>query len=89
MYQDTGKFHPAHLRKPALRGDCIRYLDAYRLLSASRIWTEAGPQPLQVSEVEAHLNLAGIKGTQARMKYLRIIRAMDDTEMRYLLSKKK
>lgn len=89
MYEDTGVFHPAHLRKPALRGDCIRYLDAYRLLSASRIWTEIGPHPLQTTEVESYLNLAGVNGTQTRMKYVRIIRAMDDTEMQYLLSKKK
>jgi hypothetical protein len=87
VYEDTGEFHPAHARKPALRKDCIRYLDAFRHLSAGRIWSEVGPQPIQVSEVESYLGMVGIKNSDTKMKYLRLIRLLDNFELDRLISK--
>jgi hypothetical protein len=89
VYEDTGSFHPAHARKPALRKDCIRYMDAFQILSAARVWSQVGPTPLQTSEIESYLNLLGLKNTHTRLKYLRLIRGLDEVEVTYLLSKMK
>lgn len=87
VYEGEGRHHHALLQKPALRGDCIRYYDAFRSLGAARIWSPVGPQPIPVSEVESYLNLAGITSPHTRLKYLRLIRAMDQVELTHLHQK--
>lgn len=84
IYKDTGQHHPAFLRKPTLRSDCIRYYDAYRSLGVSRSWSQVGPLPIQVKDVEAYLNLAEIEGSATRLKYLRLIQRMDAVELKFL-----
>lgn len=82
MFEDTGKHHPAFLKKPALRGDCIKYHDAFRLLGASRIWSQVGPQPIQVGEILALCKDGlGIEDHETRQKYVRLIQRMDAVEM--------
>lgn len=86
---DSGKPHPAVLDKPALRSDCIRYYDAYRYLSVSRLWTEVGPQAIQLSEVTSYLELAGILEYGTKLKYLRLIQLMDRTELKFIADNRK
>jgi hypothetical protein len=83
-YEDTGQHHPHLLARPPLRSDCTKYLDAYRLLSGSRMWDEVGPKPISVAEVESLVDMAGVEGEEARMKYLRLMRRMDLTELQIL-----
>ncbi len=84
IYEDTGHHHPAYLNKPALRDDCIKYLDAFRLLSASRLWSEVGPQPIQLSEIKAYMQLVGIKDKSTKLKYVRLIRSMDSVTLKHI-----
>lgn len=79
--RDNGEIHPAELTKPALNAEDRRYHDAYRALSASRLWSQIGPNPIQVSEVAAYLSLLGIEDTETKLKYLRLIQGMDIIEM--------
>lgn len=81
---------PKALRsKPALRADCIRYFDAFRLLGASRIWNQVGPQAIPLSEIESYLNLNGITTRETRLKYVRLIKSLDLVELRYIQEKQK
>jgi hypothetical protein len=85
--EDTGVPHPADIGRPGLRNDCIKYLDAFRYLGSSRLWSEAGPQPIQVSEVEAYLNIAGIEVPYMKLKYLFLIQQLDRVEMKHIARK--
>ena len=86
--EDTGIPHPADVGRPALRSDCIKYFDAFRYLGASRMWSEVGPQAIQVSEVTAYLkDIVGIKSHRTRQKYLRLVQSMDRVEMQHIQSK--
>lgn len=87
VYKETGQHHPACLRKPTLRSDCIKYHDAYRSLGVARIWSEVGPMPIPLVEVEAYLRLAGIGDPSTKLKYLRLIRRMDMVELEHLRAK--
>jgi hypothetical protein len=85
--REDGTPHPADLGRPALRNDCIKYLEAFRYLSACRIWTEVGPQPVQVSEVKAYLDIIGITDPYTKKKYLTLVRELDGTQMQHLARK--
>jgi hypothetical protein len=89
VYEGEGKHHPAYLRRPALRRDCVRYYDAFRVLGASRIWSQVGPEPILVSEVESFLNMSGVTDPDTKLKYLRLIKQLDRVELKYLHSKTK
>lgn len=84
ILEDTGKPHPAALTRPALRDDCIKYYDAFCLLSACRMWSEVGPQPIQISEVESYTRMAGIDEPRTRLKYARLIRRLDTVVINYI-----
>lgn len=86
--EDTGQDHPALKTKPALRSDCIKYLDVFRLLSACRLWGEAGPQPLQLGEIRAALDLHGLEEAATKVKYARLLKLMDSVELTHLRSQK-
>lgn len=85
--RENGAIHPAELTKPALKAEDRRYYDAYRALSASRLWSQIGPNPVQVSEVVAYLSLLGIEDTDTKLKYLRLIQGMDIVEMNNIRDK--
>lgn len=84
-----GNVHPAELSRPALKDQDRRYYDAYRSLSASRMWTEIGPSPIQVSEVHHYLQMAGIEDSGTKLKYLRILQGLDIVEVRNIQAKRK
>jgi len=85
--REDGSPHPADIGRPALRYDCIKYMDAFSYLGASRLWSEVGPQPIQVSEVESYLGIAGIEDPYTKMKYLRLVQRMDRVEMQHIARK--
>lgn len=84
ILEDTGVPHPAHASKPTLRSDCIRYYDAFRHLSVSRLWNQVGPQPIQINEIHTYLNLVGIEDTSTKLKYLRLIQTLDNVERDFI-----
>lgn len=77
-----GRVHAAELSKPALKDQDRRYYDAYRSLSASRMWSPLGPNAIPVSEVAAYLSMVGIEDTDTKLKYLRIVQGLDIVEMK-------
>lgn len=85
--QEDGIAHPSNRRRPTLSGDCIEYYDAFCLLGASRIWNQVGPMPVETSEVMSLMWGMGITDPDERMKYLRLIKAMDRVELSFLHSK--
>ena len=82
--EDTGIPHPSDIGRPALRSDCIKYFDAFRYLGASRMWSEVGPHAIQVSEVAAYVGMAGITDPYTKLKYLRLVQAMDRVELEHI-----
>jgi hypothetical protein len=84
IFENEGHHHPAQARKPALRSDCIKYYDAYRLLGASRIWSQVGPSSIQVSEIKAYLDMLGIEDPLTKLKYMRLIQQMDRVELKHI-----
>ena len=79
--EDTGTPHPADIGRPALRNDCIKYFDAFRYLGASRLWSEVGPQPVQVSEVKAYVDMIGLDDVDTKLKFLKFVQLMDRVEL--------
>lgn len=53
------------------------------------MWTQVGPVPLQISEIESYLRIAGIEDTDTKLKYLRLIKTLDRIELRFIHSKSK
>jgi hypothetical protein len=82
-----GHSHPSEQTKKALRRDCIRYYDAFRVLGASRMYSQVGPSPIQFSEIESYLTLLGIEEVETRMKYTRLIKLMDRVELNHIAAK--
>lgn len=83
MFKDMrkdGLIHPAEKTKPALRGDCIDYLNAFRSLGASRLWNQVGPQRLQWSEIDSRLDRLGYRGEE-HLKAGRLISMLDEIEI--------
>ena len=48
------------------------------------MWSEVGPQAIQVSEVAAYLGILGIEDTYTKQKYLRLVQSMDRVEMQHI-----
>jgi hypothetical protein len=78
--EDQGIHHPAYLKKPPPRPDCIKYLDAFRILGGfSFSGPEGSPTRITLTEVNAYA-----EGTNTfrcgppRAKLFRIIRLMED-----------
>lgn len=81
VLREDGVPHPADNTRPALRGDCIDYYDAFRFLGASRMWNQVGPQPIPVSEIMSYLTGMGVTNLEDRERYLRHIKDMDNLEL--------
>lgn len=60
-------------------------MDAFRLLSDARTYTQGYPLPIQVSEVNALLESMGIQDPETRMKYQRLVRRMDQVELGHIM----
>jgi len=82
-----GNIHPAELTKVALREEDRRYYDVFRSLSASRIWSQVGPNPIQISEIAAYLGMVGIEDHATKMKYTRILQGLDIVELKSIRAK--
>ena len=89
MLEDTGTFHPALLNKPTLRDDCLRYYEAFRQLGVRRLWSQVGPQPIQLTEIEALLKMLDISDPGTRLKYVRLIGRLDEVERSFLAQQMK
>ena len=83
-----GLTHHAEKSRPALRSDCIVYFDAFRFLSASRLWNQVGPQPVPVSEIKAYMEVAEIEDPNEKLKYLKFVSDLDGIEVRHFYAKK-
>lgn len=75
-----GLSHPAEKTKPALRRDCIPYLDAFRELGASRLWNQVGPQRIVRSEMTGWLKDLGYRSEEL-IKACRMVSMLDDIEV--------
>lgn len=82
MLRDDGRVHAAELNRPALRNVDRRYYDVFRSLSASRTWSQVGPNPIQIGEVSAYMGMMGIEDPETKIKYLRLIQGLDVVEMK-------
>lgn len=87
--RDDGLVHKADVNRPALKPQDRRYYDAFRALSASRMWGQLGPSPIQISEISAYLGMTGIDDPDTKMKYLRLVQGMDIVEMQSIRAKQK
>lgn len=89
IYEDTGVL-PKELRnKPTLRSDCAAIYDAFRHLSVSRSWTQAGPNAIKPSDALALFEIWGITSLYLRALYFRLITIMDGVHLEYLAKKAK
>lgn len=80
--REDGNVHPAELEQTTLKVEDKRYYDVYRSLSASRIWSQVGPNPIQISEVHHYMQMAGIEDPETQLKYLRLVQGLDIIEMK-------
>lgn len=87
IYRDSGKHAPEMLAKPALRDDCVTYYDAFRHLSASRLWNQAGPQPIQTTEILSFLEIRRIKDPDEREKIEKLVKILDSAHLKHLSKK--
>jgi len=53
------------------------------------MWNEVGPQPVQISEIDAYLRFIGVTNPEDKQKYLRFIGMLDHVELNYQYEKRK
>lgn len=53
------------------------------------MWSQVGPNPIQVSEVAAYLGMLGIEDPDTRLKYLKIVQGLDIVERNIIAKRKK
>lgn len=75
--RDTGTTPKALIDRPELARPNWPDLAAFDLLDSSRLVNQVGPQPLQVSEVLAYLELAGVEDVEDRVLFLHRMKVMD------------
>lgn len=86
--REDGVPHPADLDRPRLQHKDLPVYDAFRVLGGSRGFNEVGPQPITLAEIAAYAHLSGVKPNFERMRFLRLIKAMDRIEMTYHAEKR-
>lgn len=59
------------------------YLEAYNTLSSTRVSTMAGPQPIQLSEIDAYFRVMGIDERDERVKYVALIQRLDQVYLQH------
>jgi hypothetical protein len=65
------------LAKPKLQPQDTAYLRAYQILDEGRGAGMVGPNPISIADIEAYCNLTGIASQRERLKYLRLVRRLD------------
>lgn len=63
--------------RPELPPELAFYLEAFYLLSASRDVGFGGAGPIKLTEMLAFCDLHGIRGTEDRLGFINIMRALD------------
>jgi len=89
LEEQTGVKNPRLHSRPRLRADCKKYMRGYQHLSSARQFNEVGLMPLQIGEILAYIDLAGIQRGEPAMKYLRMIQTLDATHMGWWSKKNK
>ena len=64
-------------------------MQAFDTLSRSRQVGMSSPQPLQLREMLAYLELVGIHERQQRLRYVRILQTLDDVYLAHVLESTK
>lgn len=77
MEAATGVRPPALAEKPELREGGRAVLGAYDLIDQSRLFSEYGPQAIQVAEILAYLEIARIERGEDRLLFLSTIKTLD------------
>lgn len=76
MADTTGKTPPALLNRPVLKPHLAHLLEAFYELSSQRMIGEV-PQPIQISEILAYVDLLGVIEPEDRQQLLKAIRTLD------------
>lgn len=75
--------------RPKLKPGDDRYMDFFAVLNQGRTYSDmGGPQPIQVSEINALLQLEGIDLREAKVKYVRIVQMLDRVYLDYVAEKR-
>lgn len=62
---------------PKLLKKDLVYSEAFEILKDSRTYNQSAPNPIMVSELLAFCVLVGIANQEERLKYLRLVQALD------------
>jgi hypothetical protein len=69
---------------PVLLPTAIYFWEAFQTLSAKRIITERGPQPIQVSEIKAYAEYMDITEDVLKQDLFYLINRLDDTYLSHV-----
>jgi hypothetical protein len=75
------------LARPRLRQQDGEYYLAYQTLDDGRTAGMAGPNPIAIADIEAYCNLTGIASRRERLKYLRLVRRLDQVYLSHWAEK--
>lgn len=64
---------------PVLLPEAVYFWEAFQTLSAKRIITDRGPQPIQVSEIKAYAEYMDIVEDDLKQDLFFLINRLDDT----------
>lgn len=79
---------PAPLaEEPRLEDHEIAYFEVFSGLSASRSYSDGGPQPIRISEILAYCQLMGVSQLEARQDTLQMVQALDGVWMTHQVEK--
>lgn len=87
LEQKTGVKNPRLQSRPQLKTGSKKYMDAYQALAATRQYSQAGIQPIQLSEINAYAELHDVSPGRPRQKLTRMIQAMDETHLNWWAKK--
>lgn len=54
------------------------------ILRAARGHSQAGPQPIAISEIKAYLDMVDVTDVETRRKYIKLIQILDGVEMEHI-----
>ncbi len=74
-------------RRVILKKGLQKYKDAFRDISAQRMFGEQGPQSIQLEALESYLDIIGEGREEYRKLYLRLVLDMDTIFMEHIRKK--
>lgn len=87
--REDGHPIPEDWNKPKLGRDCVEYFDAFIYLSERRQWDQGGPLAIPISEIEAYMRIVGVRGTDEKLKMIKLVGQLDDIERNHIFGKMK